>query len=105
MVIFHRSVKFPAKWKERECAMRNHDHLANGAGARKLENRDRQDTEAALEVLRLQLDSVTATVARLERQSQLRQTSPFRPIRIAGIITAVVAVAGLLWFALLARLS
>jgi hypothetical protein len=103
MVIFHSPVEFPAKWTERECAMRNYDRLANGAGARKPENNDRQDTEAALEVLRLQLDSVTATVARLERQSQVRQGSPLRQIRIAGIIAAVLTVSGLLWFALLGR--
>jgi hypothetical protein len=58
--------------------MQNHDALVNGCieyspGAQEHQNKNGQDTQAALENLRLRLNAVIATVARLERQSQPRE--------------------------------
>jgi hypothetical protein len=58
--------------------MENHDSLINGSvgcsrGAEEHQDKSGQDKRAALESLRLRLNAVIAAVARLERQSQMRQ--------------------------------
>jgi hypothetical protein len=63
----------------REQAIQNHDAVViNGSieyspGGQEHHNENGQDTQAALESLRLRLNAVVATVARLERQSQARE--------------------------------
>jgi hypothetical protein len=58
--------------------MQNHDSLVNGStkylsAAQEHQNKIGHETQPALEDLRLRLTAVIATVARLERQSQVRQ--------------------------------
>jgi hypothetical protein len=77
--------------------MPNYDHVINGAGSRKLGAKDGQDTEAALADLRLQLGTITATVARLERRTHERQ----RLNRIATLVASALAIWGVIGLVLL----
>jgi hypothetical protein len=77
--------------------MRNCDNVTNGAGALKLGHNEGQNTEAALVDLRVQLGTITATVARLEWRDQKRQ----RLNRIAAILAAALTIWGAVGLVLL----
>jgi hypothetical protein len=77
--------------------MRNYDHVPNGVGTRK----PADETQVALDDLRVQLGTITATVARLERRSHERQW--LSRSRDAAIIAAASAICGVLGLVLLGR--
>jgi hypothetical protein len=86
--------------------MQNSDTLANENPQSSLLAHERrkkgpQERQAALDSLRLRLDTVTATVSRLERGLQERRAF-WRPnLGEAAIIAAVLTLSGLLWITLL----
>jgi hypothetical protein len=89
--------------------MQNHDPTANGSS---LEfSRDglaprktrRQDTQEALDVMRLRLDALTAKISKLELGMETRRAFWRREIGDAAIITALLILSGIIGFSLLSR--
>jgi hypothetical protein len=82
--------------KMKERAMQNHNSLVNestdcSGGAEAHQNKIGRETQAALDDVRLRLTAVIATVARLERQSQVRQRFGQAELELVELLRGEVA--------------